>query len=140
MTNLTPELIEKARVAKTAEELQALAKESGWEMTAEEAAAYFAQLHPASGEMNDDELENVAGGGCHSDNRLVVTVGTQKECFVCKKCGSTRGDEKTEYDIYGYMHFCDYTSKHATIDCCNECRYCTYEKGLWLCNNPANSK
>lgn len=140
MKALTPELIEKARTAKTAEELQVLAKEYEVEMTAESAAAYFAQLHPVTGELSDNELDNVSGGGCYSDNRLVVTVGTQKTCFVCKTCGTTHGSDNTTHDIYGYMHFCYSTSKYATINCCNECKYCTYEKGLWLCNNPANFK
>lgn len=63
----TPEMIEKAKAAKTAEELMALAKENNIEMTEEEAKTYFAQLHPASGELSDDDLDNVAGGGCLSD-------------------------------------------------------------------------
>ena len=66
MKNLTPELIEKAKAAKTAEELLALAKENNVEMTADEAATYFAQLNPTFGELSDDDLDNVAGGagGC----------------------------------------------------------------------------
>ena len=51
-------------VAKSAEELLELAKANGVEMTADEAAAYFAQLNPKSGELDDDELDAVAGGGC----------------------------------------------------------------------------
>lgn len=33
-------------------------------MTEDEAATYFAQLNPKSGELDDDELDAVAGGGC----------------------------------------------------------------------------
>lgn len=62
--NLTSEIMEKAKQAKSADALLTIAKENGMEMTEEEAKAYFAQLHPASGEIADDELENVAGGGC----------------------------------------------------------------------------
>ena len=76
MTNFSEELIEKAKQAKSVEELLALAKENGMEMTEEQANAYFSQLHPTSGEIADEELENVAGGGCRSgDGRLVVTTG-----------------------------------------------------------------
>ena len=66
MKNLTSEMIEKAKAAKTAEELLELAKANGVEMTADEAATYFAQLNPTSGELSDDDLDNVAGGagGC----------------------------------------------------------------------------
>ena len=58
----TPELIEKAKSAKTPEELMALAKENGVELTEESAAAYFDRLHPQTGELSDSELDNVSGG------------------------------------------------------------------------------
>lgn len=67
MKSFTPEMIEKAKAAKTAEALMALAKENDVEMTEEEAKIYLAQLNPASGELADDELDNVAGGGCGDD-------------------------------------------------------------------------
>ena len=96
---LSEELIAKAKGTKTPEELAALAKESSIDLTEEEAKAYFEQLHPKTGELSDDELDNVAGGGCHNG-------------------GNTCG-------VAAY---------------CRSCQYCTYEKGLWLCNNPVNMK
>ena len=42
--NMNEQLLQKARAAKNAEELMAIAKENGVEMTEEEAQAYFAQL------------------------------------------------------------------------------------------------
>ena len=71
MKNLTPEMIEKAKAAKSAEDLLALAKENDIEMTADEAATYFAQLNPKSGELNDDDLDNVAGGACANSTTLI---------------------------------------------------------------------
>ena len=71
MTNLTPEMIEKAKAAKSAEELLEIAKANGVEMNEDEAKTYFAQLNPKSGELNDDDLDSVAGGACGS----VVRVG-----------------------------------------------------------------
>ena len=69
------------------EELLTLAKENGMELTEEKAAEYFAQLNK-SGELSDEELDNVAGGGCHNkDGRLVVTVWYNCSDFTCKKCG-----------------------------------------------------
>ena len=62
MTNYTPELIAKAKAAKSAEELFALAKENGMEMTEEDAKTYFSQLN-ANAAVSDDELDAVAGGG-----------------------------------------------------------------------------
>ena len=61
MKNLTSELIAKAKAAKSAEELLALAKENKVELTEEEAKTYFAQLN-ANGALSDDELDAVAGG------------------------------------------------------------------------------
>lgn len=69
----TPELIEKAKSAKSTEELIALAKENGIELTEETANTYFNQLNPKTGELADEELDNVAGGGCHSDNGYLNT-------------------------------------------------------------------
>ena len=62
MKNLTPELIEKAKTAKSAEELLALAKANNVEMTEEEAKTYFEQLN-ANVTVSDEELDAVAGGG-----------------------------------------------------------------------------
>ena len=61
--DFTVEMIEKAKAAKSAEELFEFAKANNVEMTADEAATYFAQLNPTSGELNDDELDAVSGGG-----------------------------------------------------------------------------
>ena len=53
--------MEKAKTAKTAEELLELAKAENIELTEEQAKEYFATIH-ASGELSDEELDNVAGG------------------------------------------------------------------------------
>ena len=54
------ELIEKAKTAKTAEELLAMAKAENIELSAEEAEKAFAELNK-TGELSDEELNNVAG-------------------------------------------------------------------------------
>ena len=92
---VTSELLEKAKKAETSEELLTLAKENGVEMTAEEAKEYFDQLHK-SGELSDEELDNVAGGGCHAkDGRLVVTAFYGCEHWACHLCGDT-----TKYNAF----------------------------------------
>ena len=83
------ELLAKAKNTKTPEELLCLAQENGEEMTEESAKAYFELLHPKTGKIADEELDNVAGGGCHTDDgREIVTVGHGCTGFECKKCGS----------------------------------------------------
>ena len=97
MKNLTSEMIEKAKAAKSAEELIALAKDNGVEMTADEAATCFAQLNPKSGELNDDELDAVAGGACADSNdndNPAVGVGDTVQITSgknCSSCGSNMG-------------------------------------------------
>lgn len=59
---LTKELVAKAKEAKTPEELMALAKEAGIELTEESAALAFEQLNSKTGELSDSELDNVSGG------------------------------------------------------------------------------
>lgn len=133
---LSPELIEKAKTAKTAEELLALAKENGIEMTQESAAICFAQLNPPSGDLTDDELENVSGGGCYSKGQLVVTNFHSCDHWVCEDCGGT--DWKWEYINEGNnkVHRC-YGS--AVAPGCAHCKYMKYN-GLQLCTHPANRK
>ncbi len=91
------ELIEKARAAKTPEELMTLAKENGTELTEAEAASYFAQLHPRTGELSDEELDNVAGGGCYaSDGALWTTIGYK--CRNFEKTPERKGVKGTCYE------------------------------------------
>ena len=59
--NISKELLEKAKTAKTAEELLELAKAENINFTAEEAAKAFDGLNK-NGELSDEELDNVAGG------------------------------------------------------------------------------
>ena len=62
---LTKEQVEKVKAAQSAEELLAIAKENGVELTEAEAEKYIAELHQ-EGEIADDELNNVSGG-CGDD-------------------------------------------------------------------------
>ena len=68
MKNFTPELIAKAKAAKSAEELLDIAKANSVELTETEAKTYFAQLG-ANGAVADDELGAVSGGfNCGDEN------------------------------------------------------------------------
>ena len=66
MKNVSPELIAKAKAAKSAEELLELAKANNVELTETEAKTCFEQLH-TNGAVSDDELEAIAGGGAICD-------------------------------------------------------------------------
>ena len=124
---LNKELLAKAKEAKTPEELIALAKENGIEMTAEEAQKIFAQLHSQSGELADEELDNVSGGGCYAkDGYLMTTAGY--------RCGAFEEIERA--NAFGLM------------GTCIRCRHWDHDKGTGYevigaplrCLNPKNNK
>ena len=64
---VTKEMIQTAMQCKDADELIALAKGDGIDITKEEAEAYLTELDDF--ELDSPQLKNVAGGGCYSDCR-----------------------------------------------------------------------
>ena len=60
---LTKEMLEKAMQCKSADELIALAKTGGFELTKEEAESYMAEL--SDFELDGIALKNIAGGQCY---------------------------------------------------------------------------
>ena len=93
MKNLTPELITKAKAAKSAEELFAFAKDNNVELTEAEAKTYFEQLN-ANGTVSDEELDAVVGGGSCPNNGETYKAGTKvrfTDGTMCPKCRSTFG-------------------------------------------------
>ena len=133
------ELVLKARKTTSAEELLSLAKENGVELTEESAKAYYEQIHK-NGELSDDELDHVAGGGCYEigGDRLVVTTINSCGYWRCEVCGGknqSKGFPETPY------HRCKeggpITQPNLVCGCC---KYCSYEKGIWYCNHDAKRK
>lgn len=63
--NITPELMEEAGKVKSLEELMELSKNHQLELTKEDAEKFLASLEKTKneGEISDEELDNVAGGG-----------------------------------------------------------------------------
>ena len=87
--NISKELLEKARTANSAEELLSMAKAEHIELTAEQAAKAFAELK-RSGELADEELDNVAGGGCgdpETPGEPKFNVGDRVYYLVTKPTG-----------------------------------------------------
>jgi len=135
MSQFNEESIAKAKQAKSVEELLTLAKESGVEMTAEQAQEYYTQLNPKSGELADDELDNVAGGGCYSANgQLVVTLDYSCGLWVCKGCGGT--ELSPGYSSGQPYVGCKNCGSHNN---CANCYYLFYN-GMLLCSHPSNKQ
>ena len=61
----TKEMLAKAMQCENADELVALAKSEGIELTKEEAEAYLVELDDV--ELDDESLKKVAGGSCYGD-------------------------------------------------------------------------
>lgn len=110
MTN--EEMIARAKEAGSADELVALAKKNGKELSAEQANVLFGKLHQ-SGELSDSELDSAAGGCNYVSPSSVCSVcGGDMECigfhlydsnldqhyseYECTKCGHI-------YDLYDYV-------------------------------------
>ena len=96
---LTSKMKSVAMQAKSVEELLKLAEAYGYEVSKEEAEKIYAELNQA-GELSDEELENVTGGGCYSTDKhgmLIVTAGNRCELFIQSgfRSGST---------CYGCLH------------------------------------
>ena len=70
---LTKEMLAKAMQCETADELIALAKTGGYELTKEEAEAYMAEMEDV--ELDSDALKQVAGGMCYS-----AGLGADQRC------------------------------------------------------------
>ena len=110
MQNFNAEMIEKAKTAKSAEELLEIAKANGVEMTEDEAATYFAQLNPKSGELDDDDLDNVAGGACASNSGEYAHEGDRVQVIngqTCPKCGGTIGYVDSDFTLGVDMVVCE---------------------------------
>ena len=124
------EMIAKAKNAGSAEEIKALAAKEGWQMSDEEAAQNFDALqkylsNQHIGELGDDELDSVSGGGCGS--WPMVYRNTTCNEWVCKKGGSRAIDVISASGINGKCKKCD-----AQTNCPN-CKYCSKTQGRYLC-------
>ncbi len=88
---ISTELMNQAKQATSVEELMALAQENGMTLSEEEAKKYFAQLRQ-EGALQDDELDNVAGGGFFCDEyvprpeRVAIGRSPVDNKAVCPQC------------------------------------------------------
>ncbi|MBR4026748.1 MAG: hypothetical protein IKJ01_04225 [Lachnospiraceae bacterium] len=118
------ELVAKAREAKSAEEIMEMAKAEGMELTEEAAAEYYAMLNPESGELSDDELDNVSGGGCKTK------VNGKKYTVVTSGCRCFTGQYKEVRPETHHMSTIDKTWRDfSSSGCCGRCFYLRLNSG-----------
>lgn len=141
--NFTPEQLKAAKMCISPEELVAKAKELGHDIPLEQAAVFLNPEAAKAEELADEELDNVAGGGCGSsqddqekwrqqaaaEGRYVKVClhNTRDNCSACGTnasvyaVGMTTGDAVNDTDGYVYKdtyfdtkcYFCG--KKHSTI-------------------------
>ena len=97
------ELLKKAALCKSAEELFALAKENSVDLNEEDATELFASMELKQGKLSDDELDSVAGGGSGKMKRQL-----QVQCTSCQK---------------------PYVFRHGSGDPYPPCPFCGYNWG-----------
>lgn len=141
----SPELMQKANLAKTPEELQALAKESGMDITPEQAQEYFDRLHK-TGELDDDELDNVSGG-CGggsketgpTDFQINNLERTVCQFFTCYQCGGSYSSSSCleRWPCYPSYHTGPGSGCNKTADC-GFCKYQYRKEGKFYCSRPEN--
>lgn len=102
MAEFNTELMKKVEAAASPEEILAIAKDNNIKLTQEQANAYFEKMHK-TGELSDDELDNVAGGGCGNQTQEVT------DPICCPICGSHSVKK--------------YSTDSASCNCCGFCEY-----------------
>ncbi len=113
-------ILKKAREAGSAEELKSLAEKNGISLKDEQAQEYFESLHKV-GEVSDDELDSVSGGGCGLSTLINVNgidytvVSSWCSCFT-GMYQSARIVEDTDLNRRAWFSF----SKEGQ---CGHCRF-----------------
>lgn len=81
---IDPVLIEKAAKAESVEDLMRIAEENSIKLERETAELYYEKLNPPMGEIDDDEISSVTGGGCSSGG-AGLELAPSKELYTGRK-------------------------------------------------------
>ena len=134
------DLMEKAKETKNPKELLALAKEADIEMSPQEAEENFALLNK-KGELSDEELDNVAGGGCDTSvgGKSYTVVSSGLDCFTGQYEANYERDGVSEV-VAGPLYAKDNSSlrftwqKFAYLGQCGMCRWLSFKGGIGYCS------
>ncbi len=124
---MNEELIAKARQASSSEEIMKIAEENDIEMCKEEAEMIYKQLH-TSGEVSDEELESVAGGGCKGSGGLTIVTSACK-CFngQFEQADLSRSsDMQIMWSVFS-------GGGNNTKKVCGECKHLVFKSGIGYC-------
>ena len=133
--NFTPELIEKARQANSPEELLSLAKENNIELSEDKAKEYFERLNK-SGELADEELNNVSGGGCDikKGGKKYTVVTKWCECFTGQHDINTLTNGKFKRDDNHSLRKIWWNFSVGRYNHCGTCTHLAFKGGTGYCD------
>ena len=136
---MNEEMIAKAKEARSVEELITLAKENGVELNEEDAKMYFEQLNAKKGELSDDELDAVAGGGCETkvDGKTYTVVTSGCKCFTGEFLNNWGIGNNYDKTIYTHDHpqlRFDWRIFSPGEIVCGECAHLCFKNGLGYCS------
>ena len=138
---LTPEQAEKLETVLNEAQLDAFLAETGISLTNEEKKAAIAYIVASRAEppkggkegLADEELDNVSGGhggACHDKNgREIITL--VNKCVHELRYKGWGGDSALWCGTAGG----EYKNPNNA-----QCKYVSYEKGIWYCNYPQHLK
>ena len=138
MENLSTQMIEKLKGAKAPEELLEMLKEAGAELSEEEAKMYYEHLNAKSGELSDDELDNVSGGGCRTKSgRTIVTnhckcfTGMWEDNLITSPDDYIRTTSRYYVNDNEFLRDIWYVNKSNR---CGSCKWLAFEGGTGVCS------
>ena len=132
------ELLEKARSAKSADEIVSIAKEGGFDIDAEKAAGLFSMLK--SGEISEEELENAAGG-CGGQGLSIHCYcpfqwNGDVTFWTCSKCGKQLSKSSVIACCSNSVRFGN--NEHAASIDCENCHWSSpgQYSFQYICHHP----
>ena len=117
-------LLKQVKDSNSPDDLILLAKNGGLELSRAEAEHYFNTINK-KGEVSDDELDSVSGGGCYTSDGFLSTT-----------CGHSCSNYEDDVEISGVYGTC-YKCKYWKIACAST----LYLLGMpATCTHPMNRK
>lgn len=123
------EILEKAKTAKSAEEIMNIMRENGAEDFSEETAkTYFDFFNKKSGELSDEELENAAGG-CKCNGKTVVSCYHSCHCGQWEKVTALNDFRRTDHEGLRKLWYANTLSSNT----CGTCYHLGFSGGTGYC-------
>ncbi len=136
----TEEMMQQVRTCQSVEEVIALGRENGMEISEELAYEYLKMLAPVYGEIEDEELDNVAGGGCKTkvNGKNYTVVTSYKGCFTGrweKVKNSNGGWKRSDNNFLRETWYSN--SNNASGNQCGNCMHLEFKGGTGYCGVSA---